>query len=85
MFLLVCGSRGPYLTIRPPPLPQVVNRVVRHCLQTTMKSREFMELYEGKKLPESYRDYPGKMDHTSCVCVEVGVLPRPSALQKMNN
>ena len=66
-----------------PPTPAlVVNRVIRHCYQTTLKSREFMEIYEGKKLPENYLEYPGKMDHTSCVCVEVGKLPRPSALKR---
>jgi len=26
----------------------------------------------GKRLPSDYVEYPGKMDHTTCVCIRVG-------------
>jgi len=61
-----------------PDPKHVAMRLVRHCLGTTRRSRDFMETYEDKKLPENYQEYPGKMDHTSIVCVRVHKLPRPN-------
>jgi len=48
------------------------NRLVEHCLKTTSASRRFMMENAGRKVPEDYRSFPGKMDHTTCVCVRVG-------------
>jgi hypothetical protein len=48
------------------------NRLVEHCLKTTSASRRFMMENAGRKVPEDYRSFPGKMDHTSCVCLRVG-------------
>jgi len=31
--------------------------------------------FPKKKLPIDYKTYPGKMDHTSCICIRVGDLP----------
>jgi hypothetical protein len=46
-------------------------RVIQHCLDITQLSRSFMENNPGLELPEDYLSYPGKMDHTTCVCVAV--------------
>lgn len=43
-----------------------------HCKATTKKTRDFMEQNPQASEPRNYREYPGKMDHTTCVCVRVG-------------
>eukprot|EP01113_Clastostelium_recurvatum_P019328 TRINITY_DN2278_c1_g1_i3.p1 TRINITY_DN2278_c1_g1~~TRINITY_DN2278_c1_g1_i3.p1 ORF type:complete len:426 (-),score=78.94 TRINITY_DN2278_c1_g1_i3:30-1307(-) len=50
----------------------VTERILRHCLETTRTSREWMEAHPGKRQPPDYRAYPGKMDHTTCVTYRVG-------------
>jgi serine/threonine protein phosphatase PrpC len=59
-----------------PPTPQeVADRLVNHCIEVTKKSREYMENNQGRRLPEDYVEFPGKMDHTSCLCFRVGRFP----------
>lgn len=45
--------------------------VLNSCNQTTLSSREFMQNYTDKRLPNDYLLFPGKMDHTTIVCAEV--------------
>lgn len=45
---------------------------MNHCDQITRASREWMQNNFGKELPRDYEQYPGKMDHTTCVVVRVG-------------
>jgi len=55
------------------PTPkQIAERLVTHCIDVTRKSREYMENNQGKRLPEDYVEFPGKMDHTTCLCFRVG-------------
>ena len=70
----------------PPPFPSppppfthsqltpriVVESVLRHCRCVTDPGRIRMEKNEAEKLPNDYERYPGKMDHTTCVCLTVG-------------
>lgn len=58
------------------PTPrEVADRLVNHCITVTQKSRDYMENNMGKRLPEDYVEYPGKMDHTTCLCFRVGRIP----------
>eukprot|EP01113_Clastostelium_recurvatum_P025590 TRINITY_DN3079_c0_g1_i1.p1 TRINITY_DN3079_c0_g1~~TRINITY_DN3079_c0_g1_i1.p1 ORF type:complete len:615 (+),score=152.58 TRINITY_DN3079_c0_g1_i1:233-2077(+) len=50
-------------------------RLLDHCKQLTQKSRDYMENNQGKRLPENYVEFPGKMDHTTCLCLRVGRVP----------
>eukprot|EP01113_Clastostelium_recurvatum_P027817 TRINITY_DN3367_c0_g1_i2.p1 TRINITY_DN3367_c0_g1~~TRINITY_DN3367_c0_g1_i2.p1 ORF type:complete len:497 (+),score=63.64 TRINITY_DN3367_c0_g1_i2:58-1548(+) len=54
---------------------KVVSTLVRHCLDLTRHSREFMENNPTMKQPVDYKKYPGKMDHTSAMCIRVGTMP----------
>lgn len=55
---------------------QIVDVLLRHAVDITRSSRDFMERYPSKRLPPDFKTYPGKMDHVSCVCVRVGVTPK---------
>ncbi|KAH3758579.1 ABC transporter, ATP-binding protein [Pelomyxa schiedti] len=55
------------------PTPgKVVDGIMKYCVSTTGPSREFMEQNPHKKLVCDYTLYPGKLDHTSCLCICVG-------------
>jgi len=45
--------------------------MVQHCIETTSHSREFMEANPDKAEPKDYKEFPGKMDHTTCISVIV--------------
>jgi hypothetical protein len=49
--------------------------LIDHANDVTSASRDFMVNFPKKKLPIDYKTYPGKMDHTSCICLRVGPLP----------
>ena len=51
----------------------LTEKVISHCLKVTNASRNWMEANKTKKLPVDYTTYPGKMDHTTCAVVRVGV------------
>lgn len=51
----------------------IAKAVVRHCQEVTEKSRDWMEQNpEAILAAQSYSEFPGKMDHCSCVCVRIG-------------
>eukprot|EP01125_Pyxidicula_operculata_P009973 TRINITY_DN3286_c0_g1_i2.p1 TRINITY_DN3286_c0_g1~~TRINITY_DN3286_c0_g1_i2.p1 ORF type:complete len:1041 (-),score=173.71 TRINITY_DN3286_c0_g1_i2:514-3636(-) len=50
---------------------EVINSLIQHALKTTYNSRSFMENNPDKAEPRDYVNYPGKMDHTTCICVKV--------------
>lgn len=50
----------------------ITDRLISHCLEVTRKAREFMENNPNKKQPTDYIEFPGKMDHTTCVTFVVG-------------
>jgi hypothetical protein len=50
----------------------ITDRLINHCLEVTRKAREFMESHPNKKQPTDYIEFPGKMDHTTCVTFVVG-------------
>jgi hypothetical protein len=56
-----------------PRSPSMFTRkLIRHCINITRSSREFMENHPDKKLPPDYKRYPGKLDHSTCVAFKVG-------------
>lgn len=50
----------------------ITDRIIRHCLESTKKARDFMESNPNKKQPTDYIEFPGKMDHTTVVTFVVG-------------
>ena len=49
----------------------IVTSLVQHCLDTTRSSRTWMLENPGRRLPRDYKLFPGKMDHTTCLCVQI--------------
>jgi len=67
---------------------QITGKLIEHAWTVTKAGREWMEQNPGKKLPKDYVQYPGKMDHTTCVSFEVGLKKgekEPPLLQKSNS
>ena len=52
----------------------ICNTLVKYCNTITEPSRKFMEENPSIELPDDYSTYPGKMDHTTCICVKVGAM-----------
>ena len=50
---------------------EINDRIIQYCIDLTQLSRTYMETNPGLELPEDYVSYPGKMDHTTCVCLAV--------------
>eukprot|EP01118_Nematostelium_gracile_P017645 TRINITY_DN7609_c0_g1_i2.p1 TRINITY_DN7609_c0_g1~~TRINITY_DN7609_c0_g1_i2.p1 ORF type:complete len:438 (-),score=113.86 TRINITY_DN7609_c0_g1_i2:4-1317(-) len=50
----------------------VTSRIMKHCFSVTASGREWMEQNPKNKLPFDYVNYPGKMDHATCVVLRVG-------------
>jgi len=48
---------------------------VKHAVQQTSGARRFLEENPGKRQPNDYQQYPGKMDHTSALAYLVGGKP----------
>jgi len=51
----------------------IVNSIMQHCFDVTLASRQWMENNPGKILSKDYKEYPGKMDHTTCSVFRVGL------------
>jgi len=50
------------------PTPEfVTQKVIAHAKKTTKAARKWLE-NNDRRLPKDYVAFPGKMDHTSCVC-----------------
>ena len=58
---------------------KIVQRLINHCLSTNQNAADFIQEFPNKKLPKDYQKYPGKMDHTTCLCVRVKI---PEKLKK---
>jgi len=48
---------------------------IKHAVQQTAGARRFMEENPGKRQPNDYQQFPGKMDHTSALAYLVGGKP----------
>ncbi len=49
----------------------VVGTLVEYCVSLTQSSRDWLENVAVGQLPENYKLYPGKMDHTSLIAFRV--------------
>jgi len=50
----------------------IVDVLLQHCVNITKSSREFMEQHPKQKQPHDFKAFPGKLDHSTCVCIRVG-------------
>ncbi|KAF2077306.1 hypothetical protein CYY_001372 [Polysphondylium violaceum] len=50
----------------------ITKKLIDHCSKVTHNAREFMEKFPNKKQPHDYREFPGKMDHTTCITFQIG-------------
>jgi len=41
--------------------------LIQHAKDTTVRNRTFMEENPSLPEPSNHKEYPGKMDHTSCI------------------
>ncbi|KAH3765555.1 cyclophilin B [Pelomyxa schiedti] len=55
----------------PGELDVVVRRITDYCTKVTAPSRSFMEENPQRKLPCDYKNFPGKLDHTTCIALRV--------------
>lgn len=49
----------------------IVDRLISYSLNVTEHSRQWMQSHPGEKQPEAGREFPGKMDHTTCIAYRV--------------
>lgn len=70
----MCTTLGKIIDGLPRANPALIAKaVVRHCQEITEKSRDWMEQNPDAVLAaQSYAEFPGKMDHCSCVCIRIG-------------
>eukprot|EP01119_Soliformovum_irregulare_P000407 TRINITY_DN10280_c0_g1_i1.p1 TRINITY_DN10280_c0_g1~~TRINITY_DN10280_c0_g1_i1.p1 ORF type:complete len:649 (+),score=163.72 TRINITY_DN10280_c0_g1_i1:75-2021(+) len=55
------------------PCPSdVVDALVKYAVDLTQPTRAFMEAHSDQKQPADYVQFPGKLDHTTCICIRVG-------------
>lgn len=60
--------------IQKPISPQtIVKDLIQYSVKTTEPIRKFITSNPGKRVPNDYKLFPGKLDHTTCVCVKVGI------------
>jgi predicted hydrocarbon binding protein len=58
-------AHTPLIPTTLPSLRDLTAKAVTYCRDLTAKSREFMEQNPGLPLPRDYKEYPGKLDHTT--------------------
>jgi len=51
----------------------ITKKIIKYCMDLTAVSREYMEQNPFLALAHDYTKYPGKMDHTTCVAISVGI------------
>jgi hypothetical protein len=57
-----------------PNARSLMRSVINFCVRQTRSSREFMEQYTTQRLPTDYQQYPGSMDHLTCLAFQVGTV-----------
>jgi len=52
--------------------PTIITQMcLKQAWNTTEPSRKFMEVDGNRVEPTNYAEYPGKMDHTTCICYQI--------------
>jgi len=57
----------------------VTNCFVNYSLKITQKTRSFMEKNPKSPEPKVYKQFPGKMDHTTCITIKIRDLESESS------
>jgi hypothetical protein len=71
----ICRDKQPSVDISQSLCPHLLtSNLVSHAQALTMAQRQYMEANPHHRGPVSYKDYPGKLDHTSCVCIKASVI-----------
>ncbi|KAL6057011.1 TipA [Balamuthia mandrillaris] len=50
----------------------ITKTLIEYCFEATQVCREWMEQHPNQRQPDDYQQFPGKMDHTTCICFVVG-------------
>merc|ERR1712137_1175832 len=58
-----------------PCAEDMTNRFVDYCRKMNQPAQTFMQEHPGKRLPNDYARFPGKMDHTTMITIRVGEIP----------
>jgi serine/threonine protein phosphatase PrpC len=78
------ASSSPFLTPTSSDLGTlVVEKIVTHCLKTTHACRDFVERNPYTKLPTNVVEYPGLMDHSTVLAINVGAFPSCCGLRPL--
>ena len=56
-----------------PTAHRCTHALLNNAMETTQKSRNFMEQNPTKKLPDNYSLFPGQLDYASCLSFSVGM------------
>jgi hypothetical protein len=66
---------------------ELCSTLLDHCVKTTSSSRKWMCENSGRIIPKDFVAFPGKMDHSSCLAINVShrypaltALPTPAAV-----
>jgi serine/threonine protein phosphatase PrpC len=60
---------------------KVSQSVVQHCVDKTKKTRAFLEANPYANPPSDFGAYPGKVGHTTCLAIRIGVIPKAELQQ----
>lgn len=55
-----------------PNARSLMRNIVNYCVRQTRSLREFCEQYPNQKLPNDVQQFPGSMDHLTCLAFQVG-------------
>lgn len=49
----------------------IINTLIDNARRVTSNTRNFLEKYPNQNEPQDYVNYPGKVDHSTCICIRV--------------
>ena len=56
---------------KPQSSSDIVSVISSYLIQLTQSSRDFHQTQPNKKLPRDFQKYPGKMDHSTAICLRI--------------
>uniref|UniRef100_A0A7S4I9M4 PPM-type phosphatase domain-containing protein n=1 Tax=Vannella robusta TaxID=1487602 RepID=A0A7S4I9M4_9EUKA len=65
-----------------PTVEEITEKFVDYCFEMNTPAQKFMQEFLGKRLPNDYTRFPGKMDHTTMVTIRVGEIPEAVILNR---
>lgn len=55
-----------------PSARSIMRSVINHCIRQTRSAREYLEQNAAQRLPSDHQQFPGSMDHLTCLAFQVG-------------